>query len=111
MSADCDPDGYRTDFLIALGHTLPSYFPLTLQIALVAHDYHREVVLILDPQNLLLERRDFLEALTGCDGVNEQEAFSCPHILFSHGGIFFLSGSIENIQQRNLVIDNALLAV
>ena len=51
--------------------TLPGDFPLVLEIALVADNYHREVILIFDSENLLLERRDLFEALPGCDGVDQ----------------------------------------
>jgi hypothetical protein len=44
--------------------TLPGDFSLAFQIALVANNHHGEVVLVLDSQDLLLEGRDFLEALS-----------------------------------------------
>lgn len=44
--------------------TLPGHLSLALQITLVADNHHREVVLVLDSQDLLLESCDFLEALS-----------------------------------------------
>ena len=57
---------------------------LALEIALVADDDYREVVLVLDAQDLLVEGGDFLERVAGGDGVHEQEAFAGSHVLFSH---------------------------
>jgi hypothetical protein len=59
----------------------------------------------------LLESGDFLEALAGCDGVDEQEALACTHVLLAHGAVLFLAGGIEHIEQGDLIVNNALLAV
>lgn len=48
-----------------VARTLCRNFSLGFQIALVAHHDDREVVLVLDAENLLLERHDFLERLPG----------------------------------------------
>lgn len=95
----------------ALQRTLLGDLSFSLQIALVAHDDHGKVVLVFHTQDLLLERCDFVEALTGCDRVNEQETFTCPHVLLSHGRVLFLTGGIENIEQGDLIVDDTLLAV
>lgn len=92
-------------------HTLPSNFSFTLQIALVSHNDHWEVVLVLDSQDLLLEGCDLFETLAGRDGVNEQETFACPHVLLSHGRVLFLAGGIENIEKRDLIVNDTLLSV
>lgn len=91
--------------------TLSCDFSLTLQIALVADDDHREVVLVFHSQDLLLECSDFLEALSRRDGVDQQETLSRSHVLLSHGGVLLLTGGIENVEQGDLLVDNALLAV
>lgn len=95
----------------ALQHTLPSDLPFTLQIALVTHNDHGKVVLVFHTEDLLLKRCDLVEALTGCDRVDEQESFSCPHVLLSHGRVLFLTRGIKDIEQGNLIIDYTLLAV
>lgn len=95
----------------AMQHTLPGNLSLALQIALVAYNDHGEVVLVLDPQDLLLEGCDLFKALAGRDGVNEQEPFACPHVLLSHGGVLFLAGGVEHIEQRDLVVNDTLLSV
>lgn len=91
--------------------TLPRDFALALQIALVANNDHREVVLVLDAQDLLLEGCDFLKALTRGDGVDEQETLACPHVLLAHRAVLLLTGGIENIEQSDLIINYALFAV
>ena len=58
---------------------------LVLQIALVAHDDDGEVVLVLNPQYLLLECDDLLEALSRRYAVDQEKAFTSPHVLLSHG--------------------------
>lgn len=92
-------------------HTLPGNFSFALQIALVSHNDHGEVVLVLDPQDLLLEGCDLFETLAGRDGVDEQEALACPHVLLSHGRVLFLAGGVEDIEQRDLVVNDTLLSV
>jgi hypothetical protein len=85
--------------------------PLAVKIALVADDNHWEVVLVLDSQDLLLEGHNLLEALPVGYRVDEQEALSCAHVLLSHCRVLFLSSCVEHIEKRDLVVDNALLAV
>jgi hypothetical protein len=92
-------------------HTLCRNLPLAIKIALVANHNHGEVVLVLDAQNLLLERHNLLEALAVGYRVDEQEALACAHVLLPHGRILLLTGCVEDIEQRDLVVDDALLAV
>jgi hypothetical protein len=77
---------------------LPGDLTLALEIALVADNDHGEVVLVLDSQNLLLEGGDFLEALAGCDGVDEEETLSGPHVLLAHGAVLLLASGVEDIE-------------
>lgn len=84
---------------------------ILLQIALVTHNDDGEVVLVLDPQNLLLEGHDLLKRLARGDGIDEKETLARPHVLFSHCRVFLLSGCIQNIQQGDLIVNDALLAV
>lgn len=82
-----------------------------LQVALVPDNHHGEAVLVLDPQDLLLEGRDLLKALAGCDGVDEQEALAGAHVLLAHRRVLFLAGCVEHVEERNLVVNDALLPV
>lgn len=84
---------------------------LALEIALVAHDDHGEVVLVLDPEDLLLEGHDLLERLTVDYRVDEQEALAGPHVLLAHGRVLLLAGCVEHVEQGDLIVDDALLAV
>lgn len=86
-------------------------FTLSLEIALVAHENHGAVVLVLYAENLLLEGVDFVEALTRGDGVNEQEAFASAHVLLTHGHVLFLAGGIEDIEEGVFFVNLALLAI
>lgn len=91
--------------------TLCADLSLALQIALVADDNDRERVLVLDSKDLLLECDDLLEALPRCYTVDQQKTLARPHVLLAHRRVFFLSGGIEHVQQRYLVVDHALLPV
>lgn len=62
------------------GLTMHADLPLVLQISLVGHHEDGEEVLVLDPEDLLVELRNLLERVPRGDGVDEQEAFSCAHI-------------------------------
>lgn len=84
---------------------------LAVEVALVADDNHGEVVLVLDAQNLLLEGHDLLEALAVRYRVDEQEALAGPHVLLAHRRVLLLAGCVEHVEQRHLVVDDALLAV
>lgn len=64
--------------------TLLGNLPLALQIALVSYHRDWEVVLVLDPQDLLLECHDLLKRLPRRDGVDEQETLACAHVLLPH---------------------------
>ena len=94
-----------------MARTLCRHLPLAIEIALVTDDNHGEVVLVLDPEDLLLECHDLLEALPVGYRVDEQEALSCAHVLLAHGRVLLLSSCVEHIEQRNLIVNDALLAV
>jgi hypothetical protein len=90
---------------------LPRNLTLALKIALVTDNDHREVVLVFDAQDLLLEGGDFLEALAGCDVVDQKETLSCPHVLLAHGTVLLLTSGIENVEKSDLIVDVTLLAI
>jgi hypothetical protein len=100
---------------------------LILKIALVSHDDDRERILVLDTKNLLMESANFLERITGGDGVNEEEAFTSAHVLLAHSSVgsewqglsaveyyspvFLLTSGVEDVEQCDLFIDDALFTV
>lgn len=91
--------------------TLLTDLPLAFKIALVRDDDYGEVVLVLDTQDLLLERLDLLIGGSRGDGVNKQETFARAHVLFAHGGVLLLSSRIEDIEQGHLVVYHTLLPI
>lgn len=80
-----------------------------------------------------MESPDFVERVARGNRVNKKEALSRPHVLLAHcpapptshqynrmrrweerrknARVFLLSSGIQYVQQRNLLIDHALLAV
>ena len=103
----------RGSLLPSLGvlRTFCAHLTLVLQIALVAHDDDGEVVLVLDPQYLLLECDNLFKRLARRYAVDEQEALARPHVLLAHRRVLLLAGGVEHIEQRDLIVDDALLAV
>ena len=57
---------------------------LILEITFVRHDDNWEMILVLDTEDLLVERAYLLEGATRRDGIDEQETFSSTHVLFAH---------------------------
>ena len=98
---------FRADF----GRTFCAHLTLRLQIAFVSDDNDGEVVLVLDAQDLLLECDNFLEALSRGDAVDKQETFAGSHVLLTHSRVLLLTGGVEDVEQRDLLVDNALLPV
>lgn len=91
--------------------TLCRHLPLAVKIALVAHDDHGEVVLVLYSEDLLLECHNLLEALSVGYRVDEQEALAGPHVLLAHRRVFLLASCVEHVEQGDLIIDDTLLAI
>ena len=107
----CGPRPIRQITRLCDRPTFCAHLSFTLQVALVAHYDDREVVLVLDPQYLLLECHDLLVALAGRDAVHQQEPFTCSHVLLAHRRILFLTGRVEDIEERDFIVNHALLAV
>ena len=85
--------------------------PIHIQVALVSDDDDGKVVLVLDPQDLLLEGGNLDEARPAGDGVDQQEALAGAHVLLPHRRILFLAGGVQDIEQGYLIVDHALLAI
>lgn len=84
---------------------------LILKITLVSHDNDRERILVLHAENLLMESANFLERIAGGDGVNEEESFTGAHVLLAHSSVFLLTSGVKDVEQCDLLVDDALLAV
>jgi len=82
-----------------------------LEIALVATDDEGHLVGVLDSEDLLAEGRNFVEGGARGDGIHAEETLSSPHVLVSHGAVFFLSSGIEDVEEAGLVVDGDLLSV
>ncbi len=54
------------------------------QITLVRYDDDGEGILVLNTENLLVERADFLEGVAGGDGIHKKETLAGTHVLFAH---------------------------
>ena len=67
--------------------TVHSNLTFVLEVALVGHNYDGKRILVLDPQNLLMERANFFKRVSRGDRVDEQKPFTSPHILLAHGTV------------------------
>lgn len=65
--------------------TIHAHLTLILQITLVGDNDDRELIHILNSENLLVEGTDLLERVPRSDGIDEQETFTRPHVLLAHG--------------------------
>jgi len=92
-------------------HTLLTDGTFHFQVALVSHNNHREVILILHSQNLLLECGNLAETRSAGDGVHQQEALTGAHVLLPHCRVLFLAGGIQHIEKCDFIVNHALLAV
>lgn len=84
---------------------------LVFQIALVRYDNNGERILVLHTEDLLVECADFFERVAGGDRIYEKETLSRAHVLLTHGTVLLLSSRVQNIEQRDLLINDALLPV
>ena len=85
-------------------HTVCAYLTLILEITLVGNDDDGERVLILYPQNLLMEGTDFLKRVSGCDRVDKQKPFPRTHVLLSHSSADGVMLCERSISKSNLPI-------
>lgn len=67
--------------------TVHADLALVLEVTLIPDEDHREIVLVLDPKNLLMELGYLLERFPRGYRIHEDEAFSGAHVLFAHGSI------------------------
>jgi len=75
---------------------LQGHLLLVLQVALVAHHQHGELVAILDAQDLALELGDLIEAGMIVEREDEQESFAGAHVLLPHGTELLLASRVQN---------------
>ena len=65
--------------------TIHADLPFVFQVALIGDQDDRETILVFYPQDLLVERADFLKGISGGDGIYKQESLARAHVLFPHG--------------------------
>jgi len=82
-----------------------------IQIALVAHENHGDIIGILHTENLLAHVRKVVESTKSDDGVHENEALTVLHVKITHGSELLGTGSIKDLQHALLAIDIDLLPV
>ena len=66
------------------------------QICLVCHKNHGKFISVFDPQYLFVKFENFVEWGFVGDGVDEEEPFTGPHVLFTHGREFFLTSCVQD---------------
>ena len=89
-----------------------AHLSLVGQVDLVADQYHRHRVFILDAQDLLNEGVELCERGSINDAEHNQEALACAHVSVSHGRVLLLSCRVEDVQEDHVArCDGDLLAV
>lgn len=88
--------------------TVHANLSFVLQITFVRDNNNGERVLILYSQDLLMEGTDFFKRVPGRDGIYEQEAFACAHVLFPHSTIqrYVRVSSIVRISDYGIMNNN-----
>ncbi len=66
---------------------------------------------IFDSFNLFSVGRNVFKGFGVVDGEDEEEAFTGPHVLVPHRAVLLLSGSVQDVEQTSLSVDDHLLAV
>lgn len=86
------------DHQVAAGvlRLLQGHLLLVLQVALVTHHQHGELVAILDAQYLALELGDLIEAGMIVEREDEQESLAGAHVLLPHGTELLLASRVQN---------------
>lgn len=54
---------------------------------------------------------DLLKRVPGGDRVHEKESLASSHVLLPHGSVLLLSGGVQDVEESDLVVNDALLAV
>jgi hypothetical protein len=80
--------------------TIHAHLALVLEIAFVGNDDDGERVLVLYSEDLLVERRDFFKRVAGGDRIDEEEAFSCTHVLLTHRTVLLLISKYTKVSKR-----------
>mmetsp|Transcript_49387 Transcript_49387/g.127316 ORF Transcript_49387/g.127316 Transcript_49387/m.127316 type:complete len:221 (-) Transcript_49387:381-1043(-) len=101
----------NTKALCKLSALYNSYLSATIKIALVSGNDNRYFVGVLYSEDLLVEKLHFFERRLRYDRVHDKEALASPHVLVTHGGVFLLTGSIQDVKKAGLVVNCDLLPV
>jgi len=82
-----------------------------IQIALVAHKDHGDIIGILHAEDLLAHVGKIVESTKSDDGIHKNEALAVLHVKITHGGELLSTGSIEDLQHALLAVDIHLLPI
>lgn len=70
------------------------------EVSLVSNHQHRELVPVLDSQDLFVEAWELVEAATVCHGEDEQKTLTRTHVLLPHGAELLLSSRVQNCEWK-----------
>jgi len=76
---------------------LPSYGAVVIEIGLVAYDDQGDVWVVLDPDDLLSQFGQFMQATHACNGEDQQEPLALLHVQLPHGCELLRTGRIESV--------------
>ncbi|GMR54906.1 hypothetical protein PMAYCL1PPCAC_25101, partial [Pristionchus mayeri] len=81
------------------------------EIALVAHDNHRDFRIVLQSQDLVSQLLKIVEGRLCGDRVYQHVHLSIPDVEVSHGGELLRSCSIEDLQHALSLVHHHLIPV
>ena len=93
--------GFEEGAVELLGEAVPLILAddaFVLQVALVADQHHRDVVRVLDAENLLAQVHEVVERALSRDRVDENETLPVLHVQIPHGRELLRARRVEDFQ-------------
>ena len=84
---------------------------LVIKIALVTNKDHRNIIRILNTDDLLVHIFDIGESTVSNDRINQDETLTVLHVQISHSSELFSTSSIENFEHALVTVDFDLLTL
>jgi len=94
----------------ALSLVLPDH-ALVLEVALVPHQHHGDVIGVFHSQDLFPQVHEVVEGALGSDGVDEDESLAVLHVEVAHGRELLRARRVQDLQHALLSVDFNLFPI